>query len=64
MPIDKLEGCEVWLSVYKKETHAEIASEFFQLCDRFQINYSRDYIEFPERLVVAIKGNREILTEL
>ena len=64
MPTDKLEGCEVWLSVYKKETHAEMASEFFQLCDELEINYSKDYIEFPERLVIAIKGNRKILTEL
>lgn len=64
MPIDKLEGCEVWLSVYKKETHKEIASVFFQLCENLQISYSSDYISFPERVVVAIKGNKEILTSI
>lgn len=64
MPIDKLEGCEVWLSVYKKETHEEIVNEFFELCDKLEISYSGDYIQFPERVVVAIKGNRETLTKL
>ncbi|HHV36115.1 MAG TPA: S8 family peptidase [Syntrophomonadaceae bacterium] len=64
IPIDKLEGCEVWLSVYKKETHKEIANEFFQLCDKLEIGYSSGYIKFPERVVVAIKGNRKILTKL
>ncbi len=64
MPIENLEGCEVWLSVYKKENHEKVVKEFFQLCNKLQIYYSDDYIEFPERVVAAIKGNRKILTKL
>ncbi len=64
MPTKELEGCEVWLSVYKRETHEEVANEFFRLCENLEVTYSTDYIEFPERVVVAIKGDKSILKEI
>lgn len=64
IPDENLEGCEVWLSVYKKEIHKEIAEHFFILCEELNIEYYNNYIEFPERVVVAIKANKEVLKEL
>lgn len=64
IPEENLEGCEVWLSVYKNQIHKEIAEQFFILCREMNIEYYNNYIEFPERVVVGIRANKEILKEL
>lgn len=64
IPEENLEGCEVWLSVYKKDIHKEAAEQFFILCKELQVEYYNDYIEFPERVVVAIRANKTILKDL
>lgn len=64
LPEENLEGCEVWLSVYKKEKHKKIVEEFFMLCKKLNIEYYNNHIEFPERAIVAIKANREVLKQL
>lgn len=64
IPEESLEGCEVWLSVYKKENHMDILNEFFDLCDKLEIEYSKDYIIFPERAVVAIRANKKLLKDI
>lgn len=64
IPQDKKEACEVWLFVGKKQTAKQIANNFFQLCDQFQITHYQDFIEFPERVVVSIMANKEILENL
>lgn len=64
IPEGNLEGCEVWLSVYKKETHQEVVTDFFNLCKELEVKYYEDYIEFPERAVVGIKANIEVLKKI
>ena len=61
IPIKEKEACEIWLSVYKKDIAETIVEGFFSLCDSLQIVHYDGYTIFPERAVVSVMANMEIL---
>lgn len=64
IPEENVEGCEVWLAVYKNDTNEKVTNGFIELCDQLEISYSKDYISFPERVVVGIIANKKDLKNL
>lgn len=61
IPIENKEACEVWLSVYSNTTTEKVVEEFFDLCKKLKVKYYKSFVEFPERVVVSIMANIEIL---
>ena len=55
------EACEVWLSVYSNTTTEKVVEEFFDLCNQLEVKYYKNFVEFPERVVVSIMADIEIL---
>lgn len=61
IPIENKEACEVWLSVYSNTTTEKVVEEFFHLCNQLKVKYYKNFVEFPERVVVSIMADIEIL---
>ncbi|WP_051531130.1 S8 family peptidase [Clostridiisalibacter paucivorans] len=64
MPTTVPQWCEVWLMYETKEDIEEIQAEFFKICEEKSIEYKNQRIIFPERLVLAVKANKQQLSEL
>lgn len=54
--------CEAWLRY--GETDQTVSAKFIELCNALDIEVQRDYLTFPERIVMLIKASNEQLTEL
>ena len=64
IPIENKEACEVWLSVYSNTTTEKVVEEFFDLCNQLEVKYYENFVEFPERVVVSIMADIEILKNI
>lgn len=61
IPIKDKEACEVWLSVYSNTTTEKVVEDFFDLCNKLEVKYNKNFVEFPERVVVSIIADIGIL---
>ena len=50
--------CEYWLTAEVSE-ETNVAIQFFEMCDRLEIQHSQKFIVFPEKVIVLAKTNRE-----
>lgn len=64
MPADIPVWCEIWLRVESPEDLENLITSFFDICTILEINYKRQQISFPERLVTLIQANQQQLGEL
>ncbi|MDK6856390.1 MULTISPECIES: S8 family peptidase [unclassified Aerococcus] len=64
IPNKNKEACEIWLSVYKKDSPEKVVEEFFSLCEQFEISHYDSFVEFPERVVISVIANFEMLENL
>lgn len=64
MPEEHPVWCEAWLSYSESDDPITIRRQFYSTCTFFGIEYKREYLHFPERLVVLIKANYSQLIEL
>lgn len=63
MPSEGPFECEVWLSVYE-DNPAEIVADFRKICLDAHIQCGKEYIRFPERVVVGVHASRSKLVKL
>ncbi|HCE56611.1 MAG TPA: peptidase S8 [Prolixibacteraceae bacterium] len=64
MPGDFPVWCEIWLRIENSENVENLIESFFDVCTILGINYKRQQIGFPERLVTIIQTNHQRLGEL
>ena len=64
MPTDLPVWCEIWLRMENAEDLENFINRFFDVCTLLGINYKRQQISFPERLVTIIQANQQQLGEL
>jgi hypothetical protein len=64
IPTKKPIWCEIWLCYDTNENPNLIVDNFFILCKNENITYKNQKIIFPERIVVAVNANVDILTIL
>jgi hypothetical protein len=64
IPSKKTEWCEVWLLYPENIKRAEVIKKFFDICTTLGIEFKKESLHFPERLIVLIKANRVFLNEL
>jgi len=55
--------CELWLSG-GIELYEEVKLDFVELCELFNIEIGKGFIQFPERTIVVIKASFDQLNEL
>ena len=56
--------CEAWLLYPESIKRGDVISKFFNICKTINIEFKKESLHFPERLIVLIKANREKLKEL
>ena len=64
IPSKKPEWCEVWLLYPENIKKMEVITKFFAICTAIGIEFKKESLHFPERLIVLIKANRIFLNEL
>lgn len=64
MPADLPVWCEIWLRMENVEDLENFITRFFDVCTLLGINYKRQQISFPERLVTIIQANQQQLGAL
>ena len=64
IPNDTPQWCEVWLKIDDKYNFDSQVSNFLGLLDQHQIRYKGNALSFPERAVLLIWANRQMLNLL
>jgi len=64
IPSNNTEWCEVWLLYPENIKKVEVITKFFAICTALGIEFKKESLHFPERLIVLIKANRVFLNEL
>lgn len=63
IPMVTSEWCEYWLRTKELEER-EVATQFYNLCDKMEIQHKNTCIVFPEKVVVLAKTNNAKIQEL
>lgn len=65
MPDETTKWCEIWIRTgIGSEQAQETISNFKTLCGQLNIEYQEDFLLFPERAVILVNANKEMLTNL
>lgn len=56
--------CEVWLLYSEASNKREVITNFFKICKDINLEYKKESLHFPERLIVLVKANKDNLMEL
>lgn len=56
--------CETWLLYSESIKRVDVITKFFNICKAVGIEFKKESLHFPERLIVLIKANRKKLNEL
>jgi hypothetical protein len=64
IPSEVANWCEVWLLYPENINKGDVITKFFDICIAIGIEFKRESLHFPERLIVLIKADRKNLKEL
>ncbi|HUX54702.1 MAG TPA: S8 family peptidase [Williamwhitmania sp.] len=64
LPLDIPIWCEIWLLYSEKSNKSDVINKFFTICNSLNIEFKREFLHFPERLVLLVKANGVNLKEL
>jgi hypothetical protein len=56
--------CEAWLLYPESIKRVDVITKFFNICKSVGIEFKKESLHFPERLIVLIKANRKKINEL